>query len=246
LKTLFIILIILFSINICNSQKKAKTENISGKALLKVLKIITIGNEDYYYSGRLVLTYLLDIPNDSIILTNSDTLIKLFDEKDLNKYLSIKIKVRSNVNDYAIKDFTEVLSKNDTVLYVLNYDTLGYKEQETERKQIETENQETLTAAFNQLLSDARESVSYYTNKIEGKSYSKIADILYDEGFSRSFSSSGSVLKEIFSITYTYGDIPYTDKSYTINIALWHSYGYGKSFYSIDYSIYLLGKWYSL
>lgn len=247
MKIILIILLTFFSFLICKSQIREKNskDHKEKKTSLKVLKIITIGNEDYYYEGILDLTFLFNIPNEKTSLRNSDTLVKLFDLHELNKYLSIKLRVRTKVNEYIIKEFlNELASSSDTVLYVLNYDTLGYKEIETEKEKIKSENEEIFTAVYTQLVGDAEESVSQYRKNIEGKSYNKIADYLYDEGFSRSYSTGGSVLKEIFSITYTYGDIPQSDKSYQINISLWHSYGYGKLFYSIDYSIYLLGKRY--
>ncbi len=251
MKSILVLFILIVPMSFCSAQKSIKQkQNNSTKPFLKVLKIITNGNQDQYYNGKLFM--LNDLLVDSVNLYDSDTLKKVFDELEYDRFelrnLIVRIRTPFYYYDYRIgkmKDFEKV----DTILYVVNYDTLSIKRDEeellvkqAELESLEKENLRRFEEIFIEIMNEAEEKVSYYRSKIDGKRRNYIADFLYDEGFSRDLTTSGSVLKEIYTLSFVYDDIPARDKSYKIVVALWNSYGYGKFFYSIDYEIYLLGK----
>lgn len=92
------------------------------------------------------------------------------------------------------------------------------------------------------VLTELEERVKHYDRMIRGKSSNKVADILYDEGFSRNYDTKNSTIYTIYGATWTFDNGDY----YTIRIYTWHSYGYSKSYYDIKYYVYLKGYGYIL
>jgi len=241
MKILFIILII-FLYNICISQQ-SKSDKVKSQSFL-VIKITTIGNEDNFYNSILILYNVTKkIKQDTIRLINSNTYIKRIDKKDLIYDYSngfLRIIVRTDSNEYII---FEDLMKNifrwfDTLSYVLDYNKLDFKEKElikdTEHKENENKLKE-IEQSKDIIISEAQNKKEHYENMISGQSHNSIADFLYQEGFSRNFSNSGSIFKEIFEKTF-YDE---NNSFYRITIEMWYSYGYGNLYYDVYYSYYI-------
>lgn len=241
MKKIFILFFLVFMCNISYSQK--------------ILKIIFTGdNSDFYYSSYLfisgyrqndIISYAIP---DEIIKIYSDTIYKYLSENDLKKYYKIILRIKTPTKEYDIHNFYTDLKqtdfkKIDTITYILNYDNLGYREEAENQKKIESEKEEKHNIKLSIFKNTALEYVSYYQNKINGKTYNKISDILYEEGFKRDYytSSSGNFITR-FRLTYNF-DTPedekylYSKDYITIEICLWHSFGYGKLIYSVDYII---------
>lgn len=206
----------------------------------KVLKIVTQGNEDEYYISKL---FYQNPVLDSITIPNNDTLTKVFLKKDIKSkstsaYFDIIISTPNN--RYKIfKSLTE--TANDTLLYVINYDTVTYKKDEIELENLKRESdsldvvvRDMKIDRIGRLFDDIKESYSYYDKRIKGKSRNKAADFLYSEGFSHDY-FTGETLGEKFTLTFTYGKIPRSTMSYTMIISFWYSYGYGNLYYKIEY-----------
>jgi len=261
MKTIILTFLFLFTCNICNSQHKHKG--------FIVINIKTIGNDDYYYQSSLFLNYITKQKKvDSIPLINSNTFVMRINKKDLDidflpPYFngSLHIKVQTSLNSYLIGlgSLEDLLSFKDTITYYLFYDDLPYKKEELENEALRKEKEasrieklEKEEIKLNQseliretLIREAEQTTEYYRNKINGKSHNKIADYLYHEGFSRDFSSSGSVIKEIFTLRYIYENYSQFDMSYQIKIAMWYSYGYGDLYFDVSYNYYIFGKFYN-
>lgn len=240
MKYIFFILFILV-LNNCNAQQKTNS--------FIVIKMTTVGNDDYYYEGFLQLQNVsLNTKYEEIKLINSYTFEKQIKKKDIsgssyNQLIQIKIKTPYNKYVIFVGYLESLLEHSDTISYTLNYDSLKYKESEMKELEIRKEEQRLKLLSYEEkrqiVLTDAQASKNYYSNIIQGKSHNKIADYLYDEGFSRSFSSNGSVFFENFSLEFGYENYTPVQLSYKIKISLWKSYGYGKSFYEISYSYYI-------
>ena len=131
MKIILIIILLIYYNNIyCqyyNNEKgkKEKKQTIQEKSKYVFLKIITLGNEDNYFEGKLHI--YTDFLIDSLSLRNSDTLIKYLDKPDYKGSLLIKIRTKHNM--YTVYDKHYGIN-DDTLNFVLDYNSLSYKQEE--------------------------------------------------------------------------------------------------------------------
>lgn len=162
------------------------------------------------------------VPNDTSYTVN-DTVIELSDKTISNKgkkqVCSIyKIHIykksinfvktfliREVQNNYIIINFTE----EEKAIK----DELEYKENPGPSANIEL-----VDRAIN-LINSLKEKADYYNKRLLGKSESEIADILYDEGFSKSYSKEGAVSYTIYSARWSFNNGDY----YLIKMYFWYS-----------------------
>lgn len=248
MKKIFILFFFLFT-SALESKALLSNEDIPNYTSNKkiVVKIETIGNSDLYYAGTMIFC------EDTVKLLQNYVHLKVYKEKEFswlcNNYGRIQIIVSTSEDTYTVYG-APINQIKDTFKYVLNYDNLNFKEIEIEKREkkekeiIQKKSNKEYEEELRQLIiNDAEEKRTYYENKIHGKKHNVIADYLYEEGFTRSF-SSGAVLKEDYTTDFTFNDLP-GKVYYTLKISMWNSYGYGKLYYSIDYYYWINNHFYS-
>lgn len=90
---------------------------------------------------------------------------------------------------------------------------------------------------------EAQNLKNYYESIINGKSFNKIGDILYDENFRRSY-ATGSVTITRYTKNYDYVWDTGGEGKIMFTIDVWYSYGYGNLYYDIYYDLYVNGKYF--
>lgn len=194
LKSILFLLLLLLVNNSSFAQENAKPENpkktivnprpnrnVSSKDLpYKIIKIITTGNEDDYYTGTLTIyptVYNLDnwsltyyflngikyekfngeeitkknMPYEVTSLLNSNTLIKLIQKSDIRRIDKMQLMVKTQFNKYTIEGIDiNKLQSEDSIVINLNYDELSYKNDELSKVR-ETEIKDSLKLVEKQL-----------------------------------------------------------------------------------------------
>lgn len=178
------------------------------------------------------------IPNDSSY-TVKDTIItvkdKIISDKRGNQVYNIfYVRICCNSINYV-----KAFSKTDIINNYIKVDFDSVQNvinAELEIKEMSEQLIKTILVERGVIvLEELYDKLKYYHKIIKGKSSNKIADILYDEGFSRSYSNEGSNFYTIYSNRWSFDNGDY----YSITINTWFSYGYGNLYYDIDYSAYL-------
>ncbi len=122
--------------------------------------------------------------------------------------------------------------------YIGNIDTAAVNKEKQQKLQEENEKKQAIIDALAWLEPKAAEYEDYYFSKMRGKTFNQIADMFYDEGFSRSYNVEGS------NYVTTYSKIVYDEGDNMIYIwfDVWHSYGYGRLEATCEYNITAEGK----
>jgi hypothetical protein len=251
-KILLVLIFTLITSSIFSQAVSKKNDNKTKTKVNKVLIVITTGfNDDNYYEANLVVN---DIQTR---LYNSDTTKKLIFDYTTNKpNVYVGIKTKNKESDYeSMKglrkaydankfNLSSLLNMLDTIVYYVNFDLLSERQKEAEELKKDEEEYYKAIDILNRYSTLYEDGVSYYKEysaKCEGKSDNKIADMLYNEGFSRTFDASGSVIKSIYTLSYLYDNNTKGKgkDNLTIRVSTWYSYGYGSLYYSVDFDIYL-------
>lgn len=232
----------------------------------RIVKIYTVNNYNDTLESKLYYETKFFVEKDFYFnLKDNNSFVEEFTDYDLQvlKRLSIILVNKSNKLDKIIVcdllERVKSLRKKDTLYYKLNVDSIAndfavkqaiLKETEIQENRIkDIENLSKYKNILNRyidILKDAELLYTSYKNKIDGKSENIIADILYDDGFSRTYDLSGSVFKDVYQLSWLYDTGGNEKDRLTFIICLWYSYGYGRLFYSIEYNILLVDFGYAV
>jgi len=253
MKYILSILLLLITFNLSFSQKILRMNIINNFDSLLTVKFCSHSN-------------VFKNTGNFYELRNSETFIKTYPIKELENINQFEVYIYLRNKKYNQSEKSEkfvlydlyqkliLLRNKDTLHYSLNVDSLGVllienyydvlkKQQEDEENKILylKNRKESARNRISYLLQDADDLQNEYRNKLNGKKYNKAEDILYEDGFSRTFDYSSSVIKEVFRLRYNYDTDTEEKDEIKLKIELWHSYGYGNCYYDISIDIYLVG-----
>lgn len=229
IKNYLFILMILFSYIYCPAQKYLKVS-------------ANYNNTTSFVNGFRVFIINNKYHSDSTYFTNDYPYIKTFWDDDLLNIKKIEITIDYSWGKMIVCDLLKNmknLAPKDTLKYFLNVDSINLlMADELYNKLLkEYDKKLKILKRYVNVLRIATNLSDDYERKISGKKKSNIYDMLYYEGFHKTYDNTDNIFKEVFSTTYNYDNEMGDKDKITLYICFWYSYGYGDLIFNITYNI---------